>query len=330
MKIYLLPYYRYFSKMNASTEYPSTTESNQAAPYAYIITHIMLFGIAAIVGLVGNSLVIAATILYKPLRSVHNVFIVNLAVADIIFNMIIQPSVIFAAIDEGVFLIQHNALCVVLGSLALILGITSIISITMIAIERYLFICLNKYHHKIYNRYTIPLMIIGIWLYAVVVDLPNHSFIGWGQHAFAREIYACYNSYAKALESGFHWYMSVLGFAIPVSASVFSYIQIYRYVRKTRKNISSRSATALKPVDRQILKYVAIIFITFFGMWFPFILILNLSYFTQVPHWLTLVVSLLSGSNCSINFMIYALHKNFRDGYALVLAKMGFKRCCFK
>ena len=68
---------------------------------AVIIVTVVVAAIVACIGLMGNTLVIASVISYTKLRSVHTIFIINLAFADLLVNIILAPSAIVGALTKG-------------------------------------------------------------------------------------------------------------------------------------------------------------------------------------------------------------------------------------
>ena len=313
-------------------------------PQSLITAGAVIIIIVACIGILGNTLVIAAVFLHKKLRSVHNVFVVNLAVADLVVNIFIEPFLIVGSLDRGPFFYKHYSLCEAIAAMVVISCVTSIFSIASIAVERYVFICHNAKHGTLYNKITLPFIVGGVWLYALLVDLPNFKFIGWGGHSFNPEILACAFDYAKANESGYNYFIFVFGFLIAVIALFFCYIRIYVFVRKSRtrmqahyarnsgislaSNTSNSAAnlcttgTEIEMADKQVLKVTAVILAVFCLMWSPFMIVTSLSTWVTFPNWLYFVSGVMCVSNSSINFMIYALNEEFRVGYALVKTRM--------
>lgn len=68
-------------------------------------------------------------------------------------------------------------------SLSLFLSCScSLWSIATIAFNRYVWICHWNNYHRIFNRRTVPLILLIVWLIAFLIDLPN--ILGWGVHEF--------------------------------------------------------------------------------------------------------------------------------------------------
>ncbi|XP_072038653.1 melatonin receptor type 1B-B-like [Amphiura filiformis] len=319
----------YPKKMESSEgNYSTSPTAISDIPTALVTTVVVIMTLVAIIGTLGNSLVILAVVAHKKLRSIHNIFIINLAAADLIVTVIIIPFALVGAIYKGSFLTEFDAICETVGVLSVLSCATSIFSIANIALDRYICICHKNIYPKIYNRSTVPFMVMGMWLYAFLIDLPNFDFVGWGKHDFNPEVRACSFSGMKAAESGYIWFLFVFVWGISFTVICFCYSRLYLYVRRSRKavtqntvTLSRKSSTGIKPADKRLLKIIAVIFILFVIMWTPFCIFALLNTHVEIPFWLYFLPGHLCLSNSSINFLVYAFNKDFREGYILVLKK---------
>ena len=281
------------------------------------------------VGALGNTLVILAIAMYRKLRNVHNAFIINLAVADLIINFCVDPVNIIGARNKGATFLRHNFLCVALATINMTSCIASMCSIASIAVERYLYICHYNWHPKIYNRCTVPFLVTAIWVYSFLIVLPNFKFIDWAGYRFDPAMLACLVDQTKANETGYSLFLFALAWIVPNIAVCYCYIAIYLFVRKSRFR-SGRQHTGgrVRSVDKHVLKVALGVVIAFVSMWFPYSIAFTLSGYFPVPSWIIFVLGYIALLNSSVNFMIYAFSRDFRDGYRLVLRKMRKVICC--
>ena len=268
-------------------------------------------------------------VVYRKLRVVRNVFIINLALADLIVTMIVLPMSILGALDGGVFLKTNTAICEMTGTLSILCCVTSINSIANIAVERYVFVCRQNMYTKIYNCVTVPLILLGIWFYSTIVDLPSFDFIDWGDHGFNPEILACTFLISEG-KSGYTWFLMISGLAPAVLLLLVCYVRIYLYVRRhsfTQPNSVPNllQKTTVVEADKRVLKIILIIFFVFIFMWTPFCCVTLINTYVSVPNWLFFTSGHLCLANSSVNFLIYAFNRDFRDGYKLVF-KTIFQR----
>ena len=54
-------------------------------------TFLVVMGPAAIIGTIGNIMVLGAIVLYRPLRNARNAFLVNLAIGDLCVTTLMDP-----------------------------------------------------------------------------------------------------------------------------------------------------------------------------------------------------------------------------------------------
>ena len=133
----------------------------------------------------GNLLVILAVVLdpNKNLRTPFNWLVVNLAVADLIVGVIVQPLKVHFHIKEG---LEKNYVPDEIHLMNMVYFISctaSVLSLTSLAIERYL--AVRKpftYRNKVTNK-RIVLTIVIIWL--ISLSLPNiYLNVGFSTYVF--------------------------------------------------------------------------------------------------------------------------------------------------
>ena len=304
-----------------------TYDSDISTPL--IITVVITMSFAAIIGTVGNTLVILVIVVYKKLRVVRNAFIINLALTDLIVTLIVLPFGILGAVDGGVFLKTNTAICEMTGTLSILCCVTSVNSIANIAVERYVFVCRQQIYNKIYNRVTIPLIVLGIWLYSLILDLPCFDFIGWVDHGYNLQTLSCTFLISEA-KSGYSWFLITSGLVPAASLLLVCYVRIYLYVRRhsfiqPNSDPNSFKTATVVEADQRVLKIIFIIFFVFIFMLTPFCCVTLANTYVNVPNWLFFTSGNLLLANSSVNFIIYAFNKDFRDGYKLVF-NLTFQR----
>ncbi len=270
-------------------------------------------------GIIGNILVVGAVIAKKQLQVILNVFIVNLAFADFLVCSILNPFAVVGVFDGVNFFRHFPVLCEILGTLTVVSFVNSLWSLSFVALNRYVYICHRYYYSKIFTRCSIPGMIAFIWIFALLLDLPN--YLGWGDHIFDKRNFTC--TYDYSANFGYtRGYLVVFGFVTPVSMLNLSYIGIYLFARKASRNLSqhSPSSSKIEAADKRLLQTIGIIWIVFMIMWLPYAttVIFDLGHITT----LFMPASLLAFMNSSVNFLVYATNAQFKEGYALILRKV--------
>ena len=120
-----------------------------------IIAVLVMFGI-----LFSNSLVIASVIKFKDLHTVPNIFIANLAAADILSGIFIPVFHVFVIFHERV------AFCYIYIYSATIPVFASLIFLMLIAVERTLCIAKPFFYQRNMTVSRASLLSVGGWVFA--------------------------------------------------------------------------------------------------------------------------------------------------------------------
>ncbi|XP_042222789.1 neuropeptide F receptor-like [Homarus americanus] len=106
---------------------------NDGAYYALIVVYSLLI----VLGSTGNSLVVVAVIRKPAMRTARNVFIINLAISDLLLCLVTMPLTLVELLSQYWPLGDHPFLCKLVGTLQATSIFVSTISITAIALDRY-------------------------------------------------------------------------------------------------------------------------------------------------------------------------------------------------
>ncbi|MED6246296.1 hypothetical protein ATANTOWER_015584, partial [Ataeniobius toweri] len=243
-----------------------------------------------VIGIIGNSMVVAVIYCYMKLKTVANIFVLNLAVSDLTFLITLPMWATFAA--TGYHWPFGGFLCKTAAGLAMFNLYTSIFFLTALSIDRYLAIVHPvrswRFRTVVYARITCMM----IWLFAFLLSIPI---------ALTRDVHYIENSKtivcgilhptdedAKMLDGlllGISLLKSLLGFMIPFVIIITCYCLIGRALLKvTHIQKSSRSR------DDEVLHMLAAAVLAFFLCWAPH----------QVFHFIQMLTQLILMDNCTI------------------------------
>ncbi|CAH1238713.1 MTNR1A [Branchiostoma lanceolatum] len=325
------------------------------------IIYLVLVIFWMLTGCVGNVLVVAAIATHKRLRTLANIFVVNLAIADIVVSSIINVFTIISIMSDGKYWEERPMLCDVIGGMCVIVCVCSMYNIAAISVNRYIAICKNSYYHDIYTRRKTILMAISLWVWCTLLDLPN--FIGWGGHHYDRKTMIC--SYNHLADYSYTLFLILTGLGLPMSVVIFCYICLYLHVQQSRKNLAKLSGKnaiiymkASKSVqyppksplmnkstrmdktikvseqkkkgwgrmtnsDFRLLKTLLVIFVIFAFCWTPYGVIFLVDSKGQWPKPVYVMAIILAHLNSSMNSVIYGvMNRSFRQAYIAL-----FRRC---
>lgn len=160
------------------------------------IAIVLVLTAVSIVGVLGNIIIIGSIIVYKQLRNYGNVYVINLAIADLITVGYIMPVGLLVSQMGSDLLISSPILCVCTALMNMVSLGVSTHSLMMIALERYIHICQQRLYHKLISRCTVTASITICWVYIFIWS--SQMFTGWGQYAYGPNVYVC------ALKNGAH------------------------------------------------------------------------------------------------------------------------------
>ncbi len=134
--------------------------------------------IASIFGSIGNLMILIATARTKQLQTSPNIFFVNLAVADFMVCIIAMPA---GAVTLTYDIPEEP--CKLIGFVAVVMGNMSIISLFMIALNRYVLICRpRETYYRLYSKKNIMLSFLLVWtLDFAIFALPLFRGRGYGR-----------------------------------------------------------------------------------------------------------------------------------------------------
>ncbi|XP_057377173.1 orexin/Hypocretin receptor type 1-like isoform X2 [Daphnia carinata] len=138
-------------------------------PSVYEWILIGLHCVVFIVGLVGNFLVCLAVYRNHTMRTVTNMFIVNLAIADFLVIFLCLPPTVLWDITETWFM--GNTLCKIIPYFQTVSVSVSVLTLTFISVDRWYAIC-----HPLKFRSTIgraKTAIAAIWIISLLIDIPE-------------------------------------------------------------------------------------------------------------------------------------------------------------
>ncbi|ROT61423.1 putative neuropeptide Y receptor, partial [Penaeus vannamei] len=112
-------------------------EKNRRVSYTAFCTLIFVYSVLIVLGATGNSLVVMAVIRKPAMRTARNVFIINLAISDLLLCLVTMPLTLMELLTQYWPLGDTPFACKLVGTLQATSIFVSTISITAIALDRY-------------------------------------------------------------------------------------------------------------------------------------------------------------------------------------------------
>ncbi|XP_064608144.1 melatonin receptor type 1B-like [Liolophura sinensis] len=314
---------------------PYLFNSTKIGPF-YLRTHLdsgipylVCMGVIMLTGTVGNILVVGAVLTTKALRTMGNIFILNLAFADLCVTAIVDPFSIIGFVLGEVYFEDKPALCELVACICLTSCFCSLLSIGAISINRYIHICHHQVYPKIFTFRNTVLITIGLWVVSFLCEMPN--FFGWGDHVYDRKTLSCI--YDRLADYSYTLFFTIGGIITPLVIIAICYLRIYLFVRGSTRKIrdTQEQHMNLPKKGKNDLKFVRtlfIIFLIFSVCWMPYVIVVLYDKHDRLSSDVHTYVVLLAHINSSMNSVLYGItNRHFRMAYKRLLC---IDKCCKK
>ncbi|XP_070607749.1 melatonin receptor type 1B [Erythrolamprus reginae] len=285
-----------------------------------VLSGVLIF--TTVVDVVGNLLVVVSVFKNRKLRNAGNVFVVSLALADLVVALYPYPLILAALFHNGWSLGETH--CKASGFVMGLSVIGSIFNITAIAINRYCYICHSFVYNKVYSWWNTMFYLCLVWVLTVVAIVPNF-FVG--SLKYDQRIYSC--TFTQTTSSCYTIAVVVIHFILPIAIVSFCYLRIWILVIRVRRKVKSELKLKIKPSDIRNFLTMFVVFVIFAFCWAPLNLIglavaINPSEVApKIPEWLFVVSYFMAYFNSCLNAIIYGLlNQNFRKEYKRILMSL--------
>ena len=183
------------------------------------------------VALGGNLLILVAIYIDKTLQTITNVFIINLACADLLLAIIGMPFTLASSITyDWIF---GDTWCKVNGMANSLFCIASILTLAAVSIDRYFAILYPfRYTTWITNKVAAG-MIVYIWFHALLMAcLP---LTNWSKYTFIRSESICTVQWEYSIT--YTLFLFSVCFFLPLGVMMFTYLRIFRTAKKASSKI---------------------------------------------------------------------------------------------
>ncbi|XP_021705705.1 orexin receptor type 2 isoform X2 [Aedes aegypti] len=319
--------------------YPSTAE------WILIASHSVVF----IMGLVGNALVCIAVYTNHSMRTVTNIFIVNLAVADFFVILFCLPPTVVWDVTETWFM--GKAMCKVVIYFQTVSVTVSVLTLTYISIDRWYAICFPlRYKPRPERAWR---FIAVIWLIGFLSDLPEFLVLTTRRKKLRFDIKLftqCVSTWDNEKEKTFYIVKFVFLYSLPLLFMTIAYFQIVRVLwrsdtipghresrtqpygihstRTTLNCVGNTSTMGQLRARRKAAKMLVAVVVMFASCYFP-VHMLNVARYTfdigqsDVVAVLSLFSHWLCYANSAVNPVIY----NFMSGKFRREFKNALEKC---
>ncbi|XP_078275429.1 C-X-C chemokine receptor type 6-like [Rhinoraja longicauda] len=197
-----------------------------------------LYAIIFLAGLLGNSLVIVTKVLYEKLKTMTDIYMMNLAIADLIL-LCTLPLWAVAASNEWTF---GTVMCNVVHGVYAVNFNSCVFILTCVTVNRY---------HAIVQATKMPtnkrmygmFICAAVWVFAIILALPEFILSGTNSDESGKIV--CIMNYppnsSNTIEVGVRVTQMVMGFLIPFVTMIICYTLITKTLLKAKGFQKSKS-----------------------------------------------------------------------------------------
>ncbi|XP_072139138.1 C-C chemokine receptor type 3-like [Mobula birostris] len=249
--------------MDNTTEYP-----DNAYDYEYICekdavndftAQLMppFYSLVLMLSLLGNGLVLVILVKYEYLKTITNIFILNLAISDLLSAV----SLPFWAVHHIMGWIFGNVMCKIMSGVFNIGFYSGIMFLTLMTIDRYLAVvhAVSAVRSRKVRYATITSTVV--WLVSIIATIPEFLFSKSAKGD--NDVLICDNTYPKS--KSVPWILlknsqqNALFFILPLIIIVYCYFRIIQTIIKCRTVQKHRT-----------LRVIFSIVVVFFLCWAPY------------------------------------------------------------
>ncbi|XP_042332277.1 C-C chemokine receptor type 5-like isoform X3 [Sceloporus undulatus] len=279
---------------------PCQTVAVQAFAFHFLPS---LYSLVLIFGLLGNALVVLIFVTYKKLKSMTDIYLLNLAISDLLF-IVSLPFWAYYAADEWIF---GNELCKILSGVYLAGFYSGSFFIILLTIDRYLAIVHAVFALKARTVVYGILTSVVTWCLAILASVPGMVF---NRLQKENNRFACTPHFSSETQIRWNQFLTLkinfIGLIFPMMVMTFCYVQIIRTLMRCRNDKKTKA-----------VRLIFIIMIVYFLFWAPYNIVLLLQTFQSSFHLdscedisnLAIAVQAtetLAMAHCCINPVIYA------------------------
>ncbi|EYC27262.1 hypothetical protein Y032_0009g617 [Ancylostoma ceylanicum] len=191
--------------------------------YVVIFTFITIF----LLSVIGNALVIVVIMQQRAMRSITNIYLMNLAITDLMLSVVCMPPTLFSMVMNC--WIFGNVLCKLFAYLQPMVVTASAYTLAVIAFERYYAIC-RPLHSRIWQtRSHAYAMIMLVWVIALVANVL--MLFMYEEQTYNGNGLTCTPIYKPVYHFANQVYMTIVLLAVPLVIMTVLYGSVIRTLK---------------------------------------------------------------------------------------------------
>ena len=325
--------------MNSTNCYSSTPHSNICGKRSIflIIVESCIFISLSFFSLLGNLFVCVAIYRRPSLRTVTNVFILSLAVTDLLTSLLVMFPLSYSSISDTV-IFQHKG-CLAITIIGYSLGGTSLLTLSLTGVNRYVRVVKPSLYPKIFTKRSASLMTAAAWIVTFLSCSTGYSLIEMDFISFKENPTICKPVSSHKSSWDFFNALRFTSVLLPSVAIGWSYLKVFSRIRQHNSAVapslqpapptyenpihvqisSFQGGTSVHGVEEtKITRMFTAVLVGFYICWSPFLITVSLRLFGIVEEFSLLYNNFHAFfpvyTSSMINPIIYAaMSRSFRN-----------------
>lgn len=275
---------------------------------------VVLYALICCTGLIGNLLVIFVVLRYSKMKTPTNMYILNLAVADLCFLIGLPFLIVTSVLRTWVF---GYWMCKVFYVCTSINWYTSVFMLTAMSADRYFAVCHAIQSLQYRTARNSLFVCVCVWFVSIITMLPMILYTRTETTPNGESCVINWPDGPIPRDKAFIWYAFLLGFFIPTALiCVFYVLVLMKLYSMGPAHKSKERKKSNRKVSRMVLAVIAVYVCCWLPYWvFQFIL----NHHSIESDWVTPLfqaITVLSYANSMMNPLLYAfLSDNFRVSF---------------
>nr|XP_024215098.1 neuropeptide SIFamide receptor-like isoform X2 [Halyomorpha halys] len=322
-------------QMNLSLLNTTVLNSTEVQEFRYSFPVTVFFCLAYtsvfIIGVIGNVLVVSVVLRTPRMRSPTNLFIANLALADLLVNFICLPFTLVGNVT-----ISWKLGWLICKTIPYLQGVSvnaSINTLVAISVERCLAICYPMKWRI--STTVVKITVIVIWMISLSITFPWAVYFKYGEDSQMR---TCTEEWPDRYSESVYFIVAHLFmcYILPLILISICYIMIWKRVvtRTLPGETHAHGEQLIQKSKMKVIKMLLVVIVLFACSWLPLYIICSrvklggeigsmelaiIEFFLPIAQWL-------GTSNSCINPILYAFfNKKFRAGFKAIVSS---RSCC--
>ena len=296
---------------------------------ALVWTETVLFAFTNVVAVFGNLLTFYAVYRKPRLRTIPNMFVIALAVSDILMCTCCMPFTV-VTLFHGRWIFGES-FCLFQGFAALTFGIVAMDTMGIIAVNRFFCVVKPERYLLLFKKKRALIYIVIVWCLAFAGSVPPFSFEGKNSFKFHPGKAMCLYTF----ESNMAYTITIecVYIAAPLTIIAVCYVKVFRSVSRSNRvfclgvNLSQLRANV---EEAKVTKTLVAVLLGFACCWLPISVVDNVDAARgepKIPRQVYLTYAFLAYLSSTINPFIYGImNRQFRREYKALLRKITFFR----